>query len=203
MPQMRLRPGASAAISSARTDRLLPAENLMPNGDVAVRSLLNATLPLMQAPPINLGVICRWLGIEVYSQPCHAFGALFLAGKGRSILLVNSSQPQGRARFSVAHELGRFLTTLGTISTVTPLMGLFGTVIGMIEIFGSTSPGGTNPQQLAHGISVALYNTGFGLIIAIPSLIAYRHFRAQVDDFVVEMEQQAIKLVEVLHGERR
>ncbi|WP_374404162.1 MotA/TolQ/ExbB proton channel family protein [Niveibacterium sp.] len=104
---------------------------------------------------------------------------------------------------AVAHELGRFLTTLGTISTVTPLMGLFGTVIGMIEIFGSTSPGGTNPQQLAHGISVALYNTGFGLIIAIPSLIAYRHFRAQVDDFVVEMEQQAIKLVEVLHGERR
>nr|WP_221229531.1 MotA/TolQ/ExbB proton channel family protein [Niveibacterium umoris] len=104
---------------------------------------------------------------------------------------------------AVAHELGRFLTTLGTISTVTPLMGLFGTVIGMIEIFGSTSPSGTNPQQLAHGISVALYNTGFGLIIAIPSLIAYRHFRAQVDDFVVEMEQQAIKLVEVLHGERR
>lgn len=109
MPQMRLRPGASAAISSARTDRLLPAENPMPNGDVAVRSLLNATLPLMQAPPINLGVICRWLGIEVYSQPCHAFGALFLAGKGRSILLVNSSQPQGRARFSVAHELGHLL----------------------------------------------------------------------------------------------
>ncbi len=104
---------------------------------------------------------------------------------------------------AVAHELGRFLTTLGTIATVAPLMGLFGTVIGMIEIFGSTSPGGTNPQQLAHGISVALYNTGFGLIIAIPSLIAYRHFRAQVDDFVVEMEQQAIKLVEVLHGERR
>jgi biopolymer transport protein ExbB len=104
---------------------------------------------------------------------------------------------------AVAHEMGRFLTTLGTISTVTPLMGLFGTVIGMIEIFGATSPTGTNPQQLAHGISVALYNTGFGLIIAIPSLIAYRHFRAQVDDFVVEMEQQAIKLVEVLHGERR
>lgn len=104
---------------------------------------------------------------------------------------------------AVAHELGRFLTTLGTISTVTPLLGLFGTVIGMIEIFGATSPTGTNPQQLAHGISVALYNTGFGLMIAIPSLIAYRHFRAQVDDFVVEMEQQAIKLVEVLHGERR
>jgi len=104
---------------------------------------------------------------------------------------------------AVAHELGRFLTTLGTIATVTPLMGLFGTVIGMIEIFGSQAPGGSNPQQLAHGISVALYNTGFGLIIAIPSLIAYRHFRALVDSFVVDMEQQAIKLVEVVHGERR
>ncbi len=104
---------------------------------------------------------------------------------------------------AVSHELGRFLTTLGTIATVTPLMGLFGTVVGMIEIFGSQAPGGANPQQLAHGISVALYNTGFGLMIAIPSLIAYRHFRALVDSFVVDMEQQAVKLVEVVHGERR
>lgn len=104
---------------------------------------------------------------------------------------------------AVAHELGRYLTTLGTIATVTPLMGLFGTVIGMIEIFGSQSPSGANPQQLAHGISVALYNTGFGLMIAIPSLIAYRHFRALVDSFVVDMEQQTLKLVEIVHGDRR
>jgi biopolymer transport protein ExbB len=104
---------------------------------------------------------------------------------------------------AVSHELGRFLTTLGTIATVTPLMGLFGTVVGMIEIFGSQAPGGANPQQLAHGISVALYNTGFGLMIAIPSLVFYRHFRALVDGFVNDMEQQAVKLVEVVHGERR
>ncbi|WP_341678392.1 MotA/TolQ/ExbB proton channel family protein [Niveibacterium sp. SC-1] len=104
---------------------------------------------------------------------------------------------------AVAHELGRFLTTLGTISTLAPLMGLFGTVVGMIEIFGAQSPSGTNPQQLAHGISVALYNTGFGLLIAMPSLVAYRHFRASVDSFVVDMEQQAVKLVEVVHGDRR
>jgi biopolymer transport protein ExbB len=104
---------------------------------------------------------------------------------------------------AVSHELGRFLTTLGTIATVTPLMGLFGTVVGMIEIFGSQAPGGANPQQLAHGISVALYNTGFGLMIAIPSLVFYRHFRALVDTFVNDMEQQAVKLVEVVHGERR
>ncbi len=63
----------------------------------------------MQAPPVNLGVICRWLGIEVYSQPCRAFGALFLAGRDRAVLLVNASLPQGRARFSVAHELGHLL----------------------------------------------------------------------------------------------
>ena len=81
----------------------------MPSRDVVVRSLLRATLPLMQAPPVNLGVICRWLGIEVYTQPCRAFGALFLAGKDRSVLLVNSSLSQGRARFSVAHELGHLL----------------------------------------------------------------------------------------------
>lgn len=103
----------------------------------------------------------------------------------------------------VAHELERFLTTLGTIASIAPLMGLFGTVVGMIEIFGSPTSSGTNPQALAHGISVALYNTGFGLIIAIPSMIFYRHFRAQVDGFLIEMEQEAVKLVEVMHGERK
>jgi len=102
----------------------------------------------------------------------------------------------------VAHELERFLTSLGTIASIAPLMGLFGTVVGMIEIFGSPTSSGTDPQALAHGISVALYNTGFGLIIAIPSMIFYRHFRAQVDGFLVEMEQEAVKLVEVMHGER-
>jgi biopolymer transport protein ExbB len=103
----------------------------------------------------------------------------------------------------VAHELERFLTTLGTIASMSPLLGLFGTIVGMIEIFGSATGAGHNPQQLAHGISVALYNTGFGLIIAIPSMIAYRHFRAFVDSCVVEMELQALKLVEQLHGERK
>jgi biopolymer transport protein ExbB len=103
----------------------------------------------------------------------------------------------------VAHELERYLTTLGTIASISPLMGLFGTVVGMIEIFGSQSPTGTNPMQLAHGISVALYNTGFGLIIAIPGMIFWRHFRALVNGFVLEMQQQAVRLVEVLHGERK
>ena len=103
----------------------------------------------------------------------------------------------------VAHELERYLTTLGTIASISPLMGLFGTVVGMIEIFGSQAPTGSNPVQLAHGISVALYNTGFGLLIAIPSMIFWRHFRALVNSFVIDMQQQAVRLVEVLHGERK
>nr|WP_217350636.1 MotA/TolQ/ExbB proton channel family protein [Azonexus fungiphilus] len=104
---------------------------------------------------------------------------------------------------AVAHDLNRYLTTLGTIASISPLMGLFGTVVGMIEIFGSQAPGTGNPQQLAHGISIALYNTGFGIFIAIPSMIFWRHFRALVDSFVVEMEQQAVRLVEIMHGDRK
>ena len=115
-------------------------------------------------------------------------------------VMKESIEETGRA---VVHDLERFLTTLGTIASISPLMGLFGTVVGMIEIFGSQTPGGSNPQQLAHGISIALYNTGFGLVIAMPSMIFWRHFRATVDGLVVEMEQQAIRLVEVVHGDRR
>ena len=115
-------------------------------------------------------------------------------------VMKESIEETGRA---VVHDLERFLTTLGTIASISPLMGLFGTVVGMIEIFGSQTPGGSNPQQLAHGISIALYNTGFGLVIAIPSMIFWRHFRATVDGLVVEMEQQAIRLVEYMHGERK
>ena len=114
-------------------------------------------------------------------------------------VMKDAIEETGRA---VTHELERFLTTLGTIATISPLMGLFGTVVGMIEIFGSQSPSGSNPIELAHGISVALYNTGFGLVIAIPAMIFFRHFRGQVESFVVEMEQQAARLVDVVHGER-
>lgn len=104
---------------------------------------------------------------------------------------------------SVAHDLERFLNTLGTIASISPLLGLLGTVIGMIEIFGSQAPtGGSNPVVLAHGISIALYNTAMGLIVAIPSMIFYRYFRSKVDSLIVEMESQAVKLVEILHGER-
>ncbi len=102
----------------------------------------------------------------------------------------------------VTHQLERYLTTLGTVASIAPLLGLLGTLVGMIDIFGSQSPATGSPEQLAHGISIALYNTAFGLLIAIPALIFWRHFRALIDGYVVDMEQQAVKLVEVVHGER-
>ena len=119
--------------------------------------------------------------------------------KSSRYVMKESIEEAGSA---VTHDLERFLTTLGTIASISPLMGLFGTVVGMIEIFGSQAPTGTNPQVLAHGISVALYNTGFGLVIAIPAMIFFRHFRGKVESFVVEMEQQASKLVDIVHGDR-
>ena len=107
-------------------------------------------------------------------------------------IMKESIEEVGRV---VTHNLDRYLTTLGTIAALSPLMGLFGTLVGMIEIFGSNSPTGSNPAQLAYGISVALYNAAFGILVAIPSMIFYRHFRAKVDALAIEMELQALKLV--------
>jgi biopolymer transport protein ExbB len=97
------------------------------------------------------------------------------------------------------HRMERYLSPLGSIASAAPLLGLFGTVVGMIEIFGSQSPtGSSNPQMLAHGISIALYNTAFGLIIAIPALIFYRHFRTRVDEYQLAMELGAERLLQHL-----
>ncbi len=115
-------------------------------------------------------------------------------------IMKESIEETGQA---VMHDLERFLTTLGTIAAISPLLGLFGTVVGMIEIFAAQGISGANPVQLAQGIATALYATGMGLVIAIPSMIFWRHFRRLIDDFVIDMERQAIKLVEVAHGERR
>jgi len=123
-------------------------------------------------------------------------GQIFAAGlrnvRSTPAIMKEAIEEAGRG---TAHELERFLTTLGTIATLAPLMGLFGTVVGMIEIFGSQAPTGGNPAQLAHGISVALYNTAFGLMIAIPSLMFYRYFRGLVDGYTLDMEQAADRLV--------
>jgi len=105
----------------------------------------------------------------------------------------------GRA---VAHRLEKYLNALATIASAAPLLGLLGTVIGMIEIFGSQAgtgavgaTGGSNPAQLAHGISIALYNTAFGLIVAIPTLIFWRYFRSRVDEYLLTLELAAERFV--------
>jgi len=102
----------------------------------------------------------------------------------------------------VAHRLEHYLSALATIASAAPLMGLFGTVVGMIEIFGSQTPGGGNPAQLAHGISIALYNTAFGLIVAIPSLIFWRYFRGRVDEYLMRLEVDADRLARHLKSLR-
>ncbi len=110
----------------------------------------------------------------------------------------------GRA---VAHRLERYLSALATIASAAPLLGLLGTVIGMIEIFGSQSAAGGatggNPAQLAHGISVALYNTAFGLIVAIPSLIFWRYFRGRVDEYLLALELAAERFLRHLNTLRK
>ncbi len=133
-----------------------------------------------------------------------ALGRIFAAGlrnehQSRETM-KESIEEAGRA---VMVDLERSLSTLGTIASISPLLGLFGTVVGMIMLFGHQSSAGINPADLAQGISYALYNTALGLVVAMPAMIFYRLFRARIDRLIVEMEQQAIKLVEVLHGDRQ
>ena len=112
--------------------------------------------------------------------------------------MKESIQDTGR---HVVHELERFLNSLGTIAAISPLLGLLGTVIGMVKVFAAiTSHGVGNPGVLAGGISEALITTAAGLSIAIPALIGYRYLRGKVDSLVVQMEKEAIKLVDALHG---
>jgi biopolymer transport protein ExbB len=163
---------------------------------IAPSSLLEDVINELKQRGVSDGMLTRLAG----SSP---LGRIFAAGlkniKSPPEVMKESIEEAGRA---VSHDLGRFLTTLGTIASISPLLGLFGTVVGMIEIFGSQTAVGNSPAILAHGISVALYNTAYGLIVAIPSMIFYRHFRSRVDTLTIEMEQQALKLVGIVHGQR-
>lgn len=166
---------------------------------VAPRELLPATVQEYRAKGVTPELLQRLQDGPLIGR---IFAAALANEKSPREVIKDAVEDAGRA---VTLELERFLNMLGTIATVSTLMGLFGTIVGMIEIFGSTAPGGGtgNPAQLAHGISVALYNTLFGIGVAIPAVIFYRHFRNRVDVLVVEMESQAIRLVEILRGERR
>lgn len=115
-------------------------------------------------------------------------------------VMKESIEDTGR---QVVHELERFLNSLGTIAAITPLLGLLGTVIGMIKVFTAImSHGVGNPSVLAGGISEALITTAAGLFVAIPTLIFYRYFRGKVDSLVLRMEEEALKIVDVMHGDR-
>lgn len=164
---------------------------------ISPKELLPRVLNEYKRNGVNPEMIAR---LQTHSP----LGKILAAGlknvKSTREVMKESIEESGRV---IAHDLSRYLTTLGTIAALSPLMGLFGTLVGMIEIFGSNSPTGSNPAQLAYGISVALYNAAFGILVAIPSMIFYRHFRAKVDDFVIEMELQALKLVDMVHGERQ
>ena len=131
-------------------------------------------------------------------------GAILAAGlvnhrHGRDVM-KDSIEEAGR---QVVHELGRFLNTLGTIASITPLLGLLGTVVGMIKVFTAIMSGGVgDPTILAGGISEALITTAAGLSVAIPSLMFHRYFEGRVVELVLKMEEEALKLVEILHGDR-
>lgn len=115
-------------------------------------------------------------------------------------IMKESIEDAGR---QVVHDLERFLNTLGTIASITPLLGLLGTVFGVIQVFSAiTAHGVGNPTEMAGGIAKALVTTAAGMSVAIPSLIFHRYFRGKVDMLVISMEQEAIKMIEVLHGDR-
>jgi len=144
-------------------------------------------------------------------EQSSALGEVLAAGFKAVISRPNAGEDDLRSATEAAgrlaaHRLERYLGALGTIASAAPLLGLLGTVIGMIEIFGSqsaTAAGGTNPAQLAQGISIALYNTAFGLIVAIPSLICWRYFRGRVDSHLLALELAAERFVRHLIQLRR
>ena len=163
------------------------------------------------APPELLPEVQRWLGqggvskealtkLQQHSLLGEIFASALSNASSSREVVKESIEETGRA---VAHKLEKNLTTLGTIATVSPLLGLLGTVIGMVELFGAFTTTGHDVAQVARGISVALYNTAGGIVVAVPAMIFYRYFRGRVDGLIVEMEQQAVKLVEMLHGERK
>jgi len=164
----------------------------------------------LMAPIILCGIIAMGVILErfwtlqqkrVIPEQGSALGQILAAGlinrdRERTVM-KDSIEDTGR---HVVHELERYLETLGTIAAVSPLLGLLGTVIGMVQVFTEiTTQGVGNPAALAGGISTALITTAAGLSVAIPALIGYRYYRTRVDTLVVDMEKEAIKLVEALH----
>jgi len=165
-------------------------------------------LRLSRVCPVDVTIEASRLlrGHSVTAESLDKLTQSSLSGKVLSTILANKQQPINEIRLraeetgaDVAHEMQRFLPALGMIATIAPLMGLFGTVIGMIEIFAAYQPGGTDPGQLARGISIALYNTGFGILIAVPAAIAHRLLRVQVNNLLVKIEQSARSIIQQIY----
>ena len=178
-------------------------------GIVAVRLLTLRTSRI--SPPHLLGQVWRWMQDQQMDQAKFQelragspLGQILAAGlansrHGRDIMKESIQE----AGVKVVSELERYLTPLGTIAAITPLLGLLGTVLGMIEIFSAFMGSGmANAPQLAGGIAKALVTTAAGLFVAIPALFFHRFLQRRVDQLVVNMEQEAIKLVEVVQGDR-
>ncbi|MEO8298366.1 MAG: MotA/TolQ/ExbB proton channel family protein [Burkholderiales bacterium] len=161
---------------------------------VAPPRLLDEVLSITRQGLPSVDVVAKLAANSVLGEVLAAgLRAVVLDPRLNEAALRNVFESAGRV---AVHRLERFLNTLGTVAAAAPLLGLLGTVVGMIELFGASSPtSGANPEQIAHGISVALYNTAFGLIIAIPALMFYRYFRGRVDEYVLQMEQAAERLV--------
>lgn len=168
--------------------------------------------PVKIAPPNQLVEVWGWIkNGELNAKRIKALKKSSPLGEVLAVGLSNSHHGREVMKESiqeaanhVIHEMERYLNTLGTIAAVTPLLGLLGTVIGMIKVFSEIMVQGTgNAGVLAGGISEALITTASGLLVAIPALIMHRYFARKIDTIVVEMEQETIKLVDALHGERR
>ena len=162
--------------------------------------------------PVNLvSQVWQWYqNNELTDQNIQLLANNSPLGKVLAAGLVNRRHPREIMKESIEDtgrqvviELERYLNTLGTIASITPLLGLLGTVIGMIKVFAAiTAHGVGNPSVLAGGISEALITTATGLSVAIPSLIFYRYFRGKVDELVLKMEEESLKIVDVMHGDR-
>ena len=135
------------------------------------------------------------------NSPLGEIMAVAIENQNSSLEIIKDSIEEVGSQ--VSYKLERYLGSLSTISTVAPLLGLFGTIIGMVELFSSFTSSGHDVAVFARGISIALYNTAGGIVVAVPAMIAFRFFRSKVDHLVNEMEQQALHLVEIMRGERK
>ena len=135
------------------------------------------------------------------NSPLGEIMAVAIENQNSSLEIIKDSIEEAGSQES--YKLERYLGALSTISTVAPLLGLFGTIIGMVELFSSFTSSGHDVAVFARGISIALYNTAGGIVVAVPAMIAFRYFRSKVDHLVNEMEQQALHLVEIMRGERK